>query len=54
VSAPRRRASGGRLIALVITLLLCMWLLYRLFIGLPPAPPPEVKTGAAAVVQPHT
>ncbi len=42
----RRKASAGRLLALIITLLLCIYLLYRLFIGLPPAPAPEVKTGA--------
>ncbi len=40
----RRRRSTVSLIALIIALLLCIWLLYRLFVGIPPAPPPEVKT----------
>jgi hypothetical protein len=35
------------LIVLIVVLLLCMWMLYRLFIGIPPAPPPEVKQGTA-------
>jgi len=47
MSPRRRRASAGRLIALIVALLLCIWLLYRLFIGIPPAPPPEVKTAVA-------
>lgn len=46
----RRRASAGRLIALIITLLLCIYLLYRLFIGIPAAPAPEVKTGSVPSV----
>jgi hypothetical protein len=41
----RRRASAGRLTALIVLLLLCMWTLYKVFIAVPPAPPPEVKTG---------
>ena len=49
MSPRRRRASAGRLIALIVALLLCIWLLYRLFIGIPPAPPPEVKTAVADV-----
>jgi len=49
MSPRRRRASAGRLIALIVALLLCIWLLYRLFIGIPPAPPPEVKTAGADV-----
>lgn len=49
MSPRRRRASAGRLLALIVALLLCIWLLYRLFIGIPPAPPPEVKTAVAAV-----
>ena len=44
MSPRRRRASAGRLIALIVALLLCIWMLYRLFIGIPPAPPPAVKT----------
>jgi hypothetical protein len=36
------------LVVLIIVLLLCMWMLYRLFIGIPPAPPPEVKRAAAS------
>jgi hypothetical protein len=40
----RRRRSTASLVALIIVLLLCIWLLYRLFIGLPPAPAPSVKT----------
>jgi hypothetical protein len=43
----RRRSRAGRLIALIVVLLLCFWMLHRLFIGIPPAAPPEVKTGAA-------
>jgi hypothetical protein len=46
----RRRASAGRLIALIITLLLCIYLLYRLFIGIPAAPTPEVKTGFIPII----
>jgi hypothetical protein len=42
MSQRRRRASTARLVALIIVLLVCIWLLYRLFLGLPPAPPPEV------------
>lgn len=41
----RRRASAGRLIALIVMLLLCIWLLYKLFIAVPPAPAPQVKVG---------
>ena len=40
----RRRSSRANLIALIVVLLLCIWLLYKLFIGIPPAPPPVVKT----------
>ncbi|MCJ7752724.1 MAG: hypothetical protein MUQ65_16830, partial [Armatimonadetes bacterium] len=47
MSPRRRRASAGRLIALIVALLLCIWLLYKLFIGIPPAPPPGVKTAVA-------
>ena len=43
----RRRSRAGRLIALIVVLLLCFWMLYRRFIGIPPAAPPEVKTGTA-------
>ena len=39
----RRRASTANLIALIIVLLMCLWLLYKLFIGIPSAPPPQVK-----------
>lgn len=41
----RRKASAGRLVALIVMLLLCIWMLYRLFIAVPPAPAPEVKVG---------
>ncbi|MFB3881461.1 MAG: hypothetical protein ACE149_09355 [Armatimonadota bacterium] len=40
----RRRSSKANLIALIVALGLCIWLLYKLFIGIPPAPPPVVKT----------
>jgi hypothetical protein len=43
----RRRTATARLIALIAVLLLCMWLLYRLFIAVPPAPPPTIKIAAA-------
>ena len=49
MSPRRRKASAVRLITLIVALLLCIWLLYRLFIGIPPAPPPEVKTALADV-----
>jgi len=39
----RRRSSNLSLVVLIIALLLCIWLLYRLFVGLPPAPAPAVK-----------
>ena len=39
----RRRASTANLIALIIVLLMCLWLLYKMFIGIPSAPPPQVK-----------
>ena len=43
---PRRRsASAGRLVALIVMLLLCIWMLYKLFIAVPPAAGPEVKVG---------
>ena len=44
---PRRRASAVRLVTIIVVLLLCMWMLYRLFIGIPPAPAPNVTTGRA-------
>jgi hypothetical protein len=40
----RRRTSKLSLVVLIIVLALCIWLLYRLFIGLPPAPSPVVRT----------
>jgi hypothetical protein len=39
----RRRSSNLTLVVLIIALLLCIWLLYRLFVGLPPAPAPAAK-----------
>jgi hypothetical protein len=36
-------------VTIIIVLLLCMWMLYRLFIGIPPAPPPEVKQAAVSL-----
>lgn len=45
--SPRRRAAAARLVGLIALMLLAMWALYRLFIALPPAPPPRVRTGAA-------
>jgi hypothetical protein len=41
----RRRASAGQLVALIVMLLLCIWMLYKLFIAVPPAPAPEVRVG---------
>jgi hypothetical protein len=49
MSPRRRRASSVRLVVLIAVLLLCIWLLYRLFVGVAPSPPPEVKTAAADV-----
>lgn len=43
----RRRRSTANLIALIVILLVCIWLLYKLFIGIPPAPAPEVREAAA-------
>ncbi len=40
---PRSRAS---LVVLILVLLLCMWLMYKLFIGIPKAPAPTVKMAA--------
>ncbi len=48
--ARRRRASNLTLVALIILLLLCIWMLYRLFIGIPSAPPPQVKVSLLAAV----
>jgi len=45
----RRRSSNLSLVVLIIALLLCIWLLYRLFVGLPPAPAPVVKTAWLAL-----
>ena len=36
-----------RLVTIIVVPLLCMWMLYRLFIGIPLAPPPKVTTGRA-------
>jgi len=47
MSPRRRRAGAFRLIVFIVALLLCIWLLYRLFIGIGPAPPPRVQPGAA-------
>jgi len=49
---PRRRASAVRLVTIIVVLLLCMWMLYRLFIGIPPAPAPNVTTGRAPAAYP--
>lgn len=49
MSPRRRRSSAGRLIVLIVALLLCIWMLYKLFIGIAPAPPPEVKAAVADV-----
>lgn len=43
----RRRRRTINLVLLLITLLACMYLLYRMFIGLPPAPAPKVEQGSA-------
>lgn len=44
MSAPRRRGSAARLVVLIILILICIWLLYKVFIGIPPAPPPTITT----------
>ena len=43
MSGHRRRAGVARLVALIVMLLLCMWLLYRTFVAIPSAPPPKIK-----------
>jgi len=43
MSGDRRRAGTARLIALIVMLLLCMWLLYRMFVAVPAAPPPKIR-----------
>ncbi len=43
----QRRASALRLAVIIGLLLLCIWLLYRVFIAVPPAPPPRVTYGAS-------
>jgi hypothetical protein len=48
MSARRRRGSTARLVVLIILILICIWLLYKVFIGIPPAPPPTVKTSGLA------
>jgi hypothetical protein len=47
MSPRRRRSSALRLVVFIVALLLCIWLLYRLFIGIGPAPPPRIERGAA-------
>lgn len=49
----RRRSANLRLLGLIAVLLLCMWLLYRLFIAVPPAPPPTIKLAAALSCLPN-
>jgi hypothetical protein len=41
----RRRRSTASLVILLLVLLMCIWLLYKLFIGLPAAPAPKVEQG---------
>jgi len=48
MSPQRRKASSGRLIALIVVLLMCIWMLYRIFIDVPPAPPAEVEVGVCS------
>ena len=43
MTGDRRRAGAARLIALIVMLLLCMWLLYRVFVAVPAAPPPKIR-----------
>ena len=52
MTARRQKASAARLVILILVLLLCIWLLYRVFLGLPPAPPPRV-TSAASPARPE-
>jgi hypothetical protein len=47
---PRQsRAGAVRLGLILAALLLCIWLLYRIFIAVPPAPPPTVSYGRLPV-----
>jgi cytosine/uracil/thiamine/allantoin permease len=46
----RKRRSTASLVVLLIILLLCIWMLYKMFIGLPPAPAPKVEQGRGASV----
>jgi len=45
MSTRRRKGSTARLVVLIVLILICIWLLYKVFIGIPPAPPPTIKTG---------
>jgi hypothetical protein len=36
-----------RLVAIIAILVLCMWIVYRVFIDIPPAPPPQVTISTA-------
>ena len=40
----RRQASIARLLVLIVLTVACIWMLYRVFIGIPPAPAPTVTT----------
>jgi hypothetical protein len=42
MSRRRRCSHAARLIAVVVVLLVAIWLLYRNFIAIAPAPPPAV------------
>jgi len=52
MSPRRRRSSAFRLVVIIVALLLCIWLLYRLFIGIEPAPGPIIDRGLAPASPP--
>jgi hypothetical protein len=48
---PRRRQGNiARLVILIVLLIICIWMLHRSFIALPPAPPPTVKRAGLSPV----
>jgi hypothetical protein len=50
----RQRSSTLRLLLLIALLVMAMWLLYRFYLQLPPAPSPPVKrAGPIVTVHAH-
>jgi hypothetical protein len=39
------------LVVLILLLAMAMWLMWKFFMGVPPAPPPKVSVGTAAARQ---